>query len=169
MKVLIAYAGKTGTTAKASAMLAKYFGKAEIADLSKSSPDPGCYDVVIIGSAIRFGMVMKPVRKWLVGNWDVLKDKKKALFICNAFLGQAPSILKDNYSLALRNSSITVDSFGGEMDMKNLHGFDRFFVKMVMNRMRAGKAGKEFVPVILTDRIRVFADTVKEAMAEPAE
>lgn len=148
-------------------MLAKHFGSVELADLSKKNPDPACYDVVIIGSAIRFGMVMRPVRKWLVAHWDVLKDKKKALFICNAFLGQAPAILKDNYSLALRNSSITVDSFGGEMDPKKLHGFEKFFVRMIMNRMRAGKAGKEFVPVILTDRIKVFADTVKEAMAEP--
>ena len=163
MKVLIAYAGKTGTTEKAAKMLAKHFGNAELADLRTSSPDPRKYDVVIVGSAIRIGMVMKCVRRWLTDNWDVLRDKKKALFICNAFLEQAPRILRDNYSLTLRNSSIIVDSFGGEMDIKKLHGGEKFFVKMILNRMQAGRAGKEFVPVILTDRIKVFADTVKEA------
>lgn len=163
MKVLIVYAGKTGTTKRAAELLAKHFGNVNVSDLDKESPDPTHYDVVIIGSAIRFGMVMKPVRKWLTDHWDTLKSQKKALFICNGFIEQAPKILKDNYTLELRNSSIIVDSFGGEMDPSKLKGTDRFFVRMVNNKMRANKGGKDFVPVLRTDRISVFADAVRNA------
>ena len=166
MKVLIAYAGKTGTTARAAHLLAKHFDDAVITDLAKETPDPTRFDVVIIGSAIRFGMVMKPVRLWLTKNWDTLKGQKKALFICNGFIEQAPQILKDNYSLELRNSSIIVDSFGGEMDPSKLGGMDRFFVRMVINKMRANKGGKDFVPVLRTDRIKSFAETVKDEVSQ---
>lgn len=160
MRTLIAYASKTGTTAKAAHLLGEKMQDVTLRDLTSGSPNPDDYDRVIMGSSIRMGLLHKAARKWLTDNWNVVKQKQYAFFICNGFIDQAPQIIQSNFSEEALQGAVCVDSFGGEMDYKKLKGMDRFVTKMVMND-RKGK-GQDFLPCILTDRIQIFADTLKE-------
>ena len=59
MKILIVYATRTGTAAKAAALLAEYFDGAAVL-ISNKLPDPEGYDAVIFGSGIRNGGILPP-------------------------------------------------------------------------------------------------------------
>ena len=157
MKVLIAYAGKTGTTERAAKLLGKRFSNVTLRDLTVGSPNPDDYDAVIVGSSIRMGTLHKDARRWLEDNWDVLKTKKFGCFICNGFIDQAPQLIEQNFSEELLNLAVCVDSFGGELNLKRLKGMDYIMAKVVLNSMKS-HGGLEFIPCILTDRIRIFAD-----------
>ena len=124
MKVLIAYAGKTGTTERAAKLLGKRFSNVTLRDLTVGSPNPDDYDAVIVGSSIRMGTLHKDARRWLEDNWDVLKTKKFGCFICNGFIDQAPQLIEQNFSEELLNLAVCVDSFGGELNLKRLKGMD---------------------------------------------
>lgn len=160
MKILIVYASRTGSAERAARILGDCFDDAYVADLGEGSPDPTGFDAVIFGSGIRFGRIHRPLRRWLERYWQVIRPMPKAVFICNALVEEAPAILKDNFSLNLRNSSIVVDTFGGEFDPDRLSFLERILYGPEIRRI-AGRGGRELVPVILTDRIRIFADEVK--------
>lgn len=159
MKVLIAYAGKTGTTERAAKLLGRRFENVTLRDLTVGSPNPDDYDAVIVGGSIRMGMLHKNARRWLEDNWDVLKTKKFGCFICHGFLEQAPQLIEQNFSEEMLEIAVCVDSFGGELDEKKLRGADRIITKMVMKTM---KGREDFVPCLRTDRIEVFADMFKK-------
>ncbi len=164
MKTLIAYAGKAGTTKRAAELLAKEFGNVDLCDLCKEQTDPGRYDLVIIGSAVRYGRVHKAVRTYLVKNWEVLKEKRKALFLCNAAMEQALRILQMNYSPELLNGCIAAESFGGTMDPECFRGFDKLVAKMYGRRLRKARGMDAPMPSLSEERIKEFAGRVKEFM-----
>lgn len=163
MDVLIAYAGKTGTTKKAAELLAKQFPRVTVVDLDKETPDPRRYEVVIVGSAIRIGRLMKPAKEYLINNWEVLQTKKLAVFICNAYLEQSEKILRENFSVEFRNQCLAVDTFGGEFHADRCKGFDKVFAKAYLNYLRKGQVGNTVQPVLMTDRIKIFGQNVREA------
>ena len=155
MKVLIAYASKTGATSKAAKFLAERFSNVTLRDLTVGSPNPKDYEAVILGGSIRIGTLHKDARKWLEEYGEVLKTKKFGCFICHGFPEQAPQLLEQNIPQELLDVAVCVDSFGGELDEKKLRGMDR----LIMNMMLKSVKGKlDFVPCIRTDRIEVFAD-----------
>lgn len=161
LKVLIAYASKTGTAEKAAKLLGEHFADVTLRDLTVGRPNPKDYDAVIVGGSIRMGTLHKAARIWLIENWDVIKAKKFGCFICNGFIDQAPQLIEQNFSQELINLAVCVDSFGGEMDLEKLRGLDRFVAKNVMKSM-SSKGSMDFVPCILTDRIQLFAEKFKE-------
>lgn len=162
MKVLIAYASKTGSAEKAAKLLGEHFADVTLRDLTVGSPNPKDYDAIIVGGSIRMGTLHKATRKWLIDNWDVIKTKKFGCFICNGFIDQAPQLIEQNFSEELIRLAVCVDSFGGEMDQNRLRGMDRFVAKNVIRSMN-GKGRMDFVPCILTDRIQLFAEKFKES------
>lgn len=156
MRILIAYASKSGTTEKAAKLLSRRFNDVTLRDLTVGSPNPDPYDAVIVGSSIRMGSLHKDARKWLEDNWDVIKTKKFGCFICNGFVDQVPQLLQQNFSQEFLDKAVCVESFGGELDEKKLRGIDLIITKLVM---RANQVGTDtFVPCIRTDRIEVMAD-----------
>ncbi len=160
MKILIVYASRTGSAERAARILGDLFEDAYVANLGEGSPDPAAFDAVIFGSGIRFGRIHRPLRRWLEKYWQVIRPMPKGVFICNALVEEAPAILKDNFSLDLRNSSVVVDTFGGEFDPGRLTALERILYEPEIRRI-AGRGGRELVPVLMTDRIRVFADEMK--------
>lgn len=59
MKVLIAYAGKTGTTQRAVKLLSEQFSNVVLRDLTVGRPNPEDYDAVIVGGSIRMGCFIR--------------------------------------------------------------------------------------------------------------
>ncbi|HAE44361.1 MAG TPA: hypothetical protein DCG37_02030 [Lachnospiraceae bacterium] len=165
MRVLIVYATRTGTAAKAASLLGSYFRHVKICDLEKEKPDPRIYDVVIFGSGIRYGTIYKPLMTWMDMYWDVVRKKIKGVFICNALMNEAPLILRENFSLELRNSCVIAESLGGEFDARNLTTSEKVMLKIRKKELVSGQV-RDFVPCLQPDRIRAFAKAIHEAMEE---
>ena len=163
MKILIVYASRTGSAERAARILRDYFDDAYVANLGEGTPNPAGFDAVIFGSGIRFGRIYKPLRRWLEKYWQTIRPMPKGVFICNARVEEAPAIFKDNFSLDLRNSSLVVDTFGGDFDVSRLSVLERVLYEPEIRRI-AGRGGRELVPVLLTDRIRVFAEEMKDEL-----
>lgn len=161
MKILIAYASKTGTAEKAAKLLGEHFADVTLRDLTVGSPNPKDYDAIIVGGSIRMGTLHKDARRWILENWNVLKTKKFGCFICNGFIDQAPQLIEQNFSDELMNLAVCVDSFGGELNVKKLKGMDRIMAKMVLKQINSNDS-IEFLPCILTDHIQSFADKFNE-------
>ena len=159
MKILIAYASKTGATSKAAKLLAERFSNVTLRDLTVGSPNPDDYEAVILGGSIRMGVLHKDARKWLEEYGEVLVTKKFGCFICHGFPEQAPQLLEQNIPQELLEVAVCADSFGGELDEKKLRGMDRLIMKM---ELKSSRVGKDFMPCIRTDRIELFADTFKK-------
>ena len=62
LKVLIAYASKTGSAEKAAKLLGEHFADVTLRDLTVGSPNPKDYDAVIVGGSIRMGTLHKDAR-----------------------------------------------------------------------------------------------------------
>lgn len=159
MKVLIVYATRTGATARAARMLAEHFSDARLCDLGEESPDPSDYDIILFGSGIYFGRILKPLRNWLNEFWEIIRPKIKGVFICNAIIDEVPQLMRNNFSLELRNASVVVDSFGGEYSPKNLSVYERTILKLTHKELLGGRV-TELVPCILPDRVKAFADEI---------
>jgi menaquinone-dependent protoporphyrinogen oxidase len=142
MKILIAYAGKSGTTEKCAKLLCEKLQGATLADLNRQTPDIGSFDAVVIGGSIRMGQLHTKAKKLIEQNVAELKRKKAAYFICCGFAENAPKLFADNFPKELLDRAVDYQCFGGEMNIDQLHGFDRIVTKMVTK----AAAGKETAP-----------------------
>lgn len=160
MKTIICYATKTGTTRKAAEMLKEQLSDVTVCDLAKDKVDLAEYDCIIIGGSIRMGQIHKEAKKFIVENKDVLMEKKCAFFICNGFPEQVETFMMQNIDQELLSHAICAASFGGEMNLENLKGMDKFIAKAVTNSM---KDKPQSVPKLLPENIKQFAEAVNEA------
>ncbi|MCL2354428.1 MAG: flavodoxin domain-containing protein [Oscillospiraceae bacterium] len=159
MKILIAYAGKTGTTEKCAKLLEEKLNSTTnttIINLDDQEADVSEYDFIIVGGSIRIGMLHGKAKKFINDNKDMLKTKKTAYYICCAFPDTAKEHFEKNISKELLDSSVTYDTFGGEMDISKQKGFSKFIVKMVSKT----EEGKKEVR-ILNENIEKFAEKIK--------
>ena len=156
MKTIIIYAGKTGTTEKCAKLLENKLKKVKVVNLKKENVDIAEYDLIIIGSNIRFGKTDKLVKKFLNDNIDLLKTKKVAYYICCGFPNNANEHFETNFTKSLLEDAICYDTFGGELDVAKLKGLDKFIVSII----KKTDDGKKEVK-ILEDNIDKFVDKLK--------
>ena len=161
MKILIVYATRGGAAEHAASLLAAHFDNPDVKNLRDESPDPSGYDFIIFGSGIRFGNIYRELSDWLDRFWEVLRRKPKAVFICNVFEEEAEEIIKKNFSLRLRNSSVAVDSLGGEYDPAKLSRTDRMLA-YAMKRELLSPGFLEMKPCILTWRVDRFLQDIDD-------
>lgn len=160
MKSVICYASKTGTTKKAAEMLKEQISDAVLCDLEKEKINVADYDCVIVGGSIRMGQIHKAAKKFVTDHMSELMEKKCAFFICNGFADQAETFLVQNFGQELLSHSICASSFGGELDVMNLKGMDKFIAKAVTNSM---KDNSQAIPKLLPENIKQFAEAVNAA------
>lgn len=139
MAKLIVYASKTGTTEKCTNIIAKEIKDVTIVNLEKQNVDISKYDMIIIGTPIRMGMIHKKIKKFINDNFELLKTKKVAYFICCGFNENWKQYYEQNISKELLDKSIIYTTFGGEMDLEKQRGFDKFIVKMVSKNIDGNK------------------------------
>lgn len=151
MKTLIIYASKTGTTEKCAKEINRQLKDSKMVNILNQDEDINKYDLIIVGTPIRMGMIDKKVRKFLVSNIETLKSKKVAYFICCGFNKNWKSYYEQNIPKDLLNCAIIYDTFGGEMDIKKQKGFDKFITKMVSKNIDKSKEIK-----ILNENINRF-------------
>lgn len=156
MRTLIVYASKTGTTERCAGILGQNLKDVTIINLTATqNEDINKYDLIIIGSPIRMGMIDKKVKDFISKNSKLLKNKKVAYFICCGFSENWKQYYEQNFPKELLDNAITYESFGGEMNLEKQKGFDRFIVKMVSKNMPQDKEVK-----ILNENINRFIEKI---------
>ena len=161
MKILIAYAGKTGTTEKCAGLLAQKLPGATLCDLNVRQPDAGEYDLVVVGGSIRAGMMHRAAKRYVAGNLEKLKQCKTAFFVCSADPDRPREMLCRNLGEPMVDAAICTDSFGGEMDIEKQSWLWRQLMKA--EQKKHPDAPK---PHILPQRIDAFAQKLTEAAAQ---
>lgn len=139
MKTLIIYASKTGTTEKCAKKLSTQLKDCTAINIYTQNEDINKYDLIIVGSPIRIGMIDKKIKNFLLKNKEYLKLKKTAYFICCGFNENWKKYYEQNVPNDLLNNAIIYDTFGGEMDVKKQKGFDKFITKMVSKSIDENK------------------------------
>ena len=128
MKVLIAYATKSGASRDCAETLASRFENAVLADLSKSSPSLEGFDAVVLGSGIWIGRAYRPARRFWKENQTRLLEKPLAFYFCNAEPESFEKAVQRNISQELMAHAVCVRSFGG------IQPFSKSQTKEWMNR-----------------------------------
>ena len=162
MKILIAYATKTGTTKDCAVRLSALFPTHEtfLCDLAESNPSPDDYDFVVIGGSIRMGKLDKRVKDYIKRSEAKLKNAKTAFFICNGFSEETENYFEKNFPSELLKKAAVFSSFGGELKSDRQRGLDKVIVKLLLE---ANSSNDEFIlPTISTEEIGRFADRIKE-------
>lgn len=157
MNILIAYAGKTGTTQRCAKMLEQGLKNVTVINLVEETPDISKYDLIIIGGSIRIGILHSKAKKFIKDNKEKLLNKKTAYYICCGFSDGYKKYFETNIDKELLDKSIIYDTFGGEMDVNKQKGIEKFIVKMV-NKTEQGK--KEVK--ILSETIERFINTINK-------
>lgn len=151
LKTLIIYASKTGTTEKCAKEINRQLKDCKIVNILTQNEDINEYDLIIVGTPIRMGMIDKKIRKFLIRNFENLKSKKVAYFICCGFNENWKSYYEQNIPKDLLDSAIIYDTFGGEMNIQKQKGFDKFITKMVSKNIEKDREIK-----ILNENIDKF-------------
>ena len=147
MRILIAYAGKTGTTEKCAKRLCEKLTNATTVDLNIQTPDIDQFDTVIVGGAIRMGQLHKKAKKFIEQNAVRLQTKKTAYFLCCGSEGNSAELFSKNFPKDLLDRAVSYECFGGEMNVENMHGFDKFVAKMAAK----ASADKKLAPPKIND------------------
>lgn len=164
MKLLIAYASKSGTTKQAAELLASMLPNHEttLADLATETPDPSGFDYVVLGSPVRFSRAHRAVRKYLKVYGKVLSFVPHTLFLCCAFAEQFEYYYERIFSAELRDSAEEGLYFGGYLDPARQRGLDKFFVRMVRNAIRESEDDEVVLPGFMPEHIRILADRLRK-------
>ena len=131
MKILIAYASKSGTAKHCAALLQTRLPGSELCDLLAETPDPARYDRVVVGSGVRMGSIHKRARAFVRRYAAVIAARPHAFFITNSFTDQRKAILEASFPPELYKTAVAAVSFGGRIELDKLKGSDRLIAKMV--------------------------------------
>lgn len=172
MKILIAYASRSGTTARCAQLLSDVLTQrgaheVELCDLEKNGlPELGGYDFVALGSSVRYGKLLPAVRSFMVKNAPTLRSLRVGYFICCGYTDSAPEYLGKLIPPELAHAAVTMASFGGVVEPARLRGLDRLMARMILGAIT--DSGEEeglfkvaHLPEIDPDSISRFADAIK--------
>ncbi len=167
MKILIAYAGKHGTTRECVERLNAFFdGKnVSVVDLAKETPDAREFDICLVGASVRFGRLQKAARSFLKEQEDILCQKHLGLFFCCGLTHENEYYREVLFSKKLRRQAFETIYFGGSLRLENLS----FWEKILIRSIRSSIAESEFedgeytpsLPGILPENIERLAMRVR--------
>lgn len=168
MKILIAYATKTGTTRECAERLATHFEFHDVTlvDLEQETPTLADFDAAVIGSNVRANKIHKKVKQFLEENEETLAKMRYALYICCCMSDQAPFYFEKNYAASVMERSLANLCFGGEIKMERQKGIDKLIMKIVLRVITNSRRGEDpdeelEMPAVIPENIRRLADAVK--------
>ena len=167
MKILIAYASKSGTTREAAEMLAELLPNhtVTLADLSETTPVPGDFDYIVLGGPIRMGRAHKALRHYLSKFDEALCKVPHTLFLCCSIPHQFEHYLECTFSDALRESAQDALYFGGKLDPSKQRGIDKLIVRMIRSSIEESANEEDdedaVLPGLLPEHIRMLADRLR--------
>ena len=153
MKTAIIYSSKSGTAAKCARELYKRIPDCEVFNLDIDNCEIEKFDVVIIGGSIRYENLPKKLRRFMRENQLALEKKKLGFFICCLSDERKDAYFEKCLPAVLYKKSVRCECFGGELDINNQKGIDKFLCKTVLKSQVAKK------PRIKIAAIEEFAKT----------
>ena len=132
MRILLAYAGKHGTTLGCVERLAQQLkgGNAvETVNLDEKTVDPSGYDVVVFGSSVYFGKMRSSAKQYLQTYANVLLQKPLGLFLVCGLTNEYEYYREKMFSPQLRAHAFMTLYFGGSLSVTGLPFFERMLVK----------------------------------------
>ena len=163
MRILIAYATKTGASREMCVLLASLLPNHEVtvADLSETAPSPLAFDYVVLGSPVRMGKLHRAARAYLKAHGDALARVAHTLFLCCAFADQFENYAEMLYPRKVLESADEVLYFGGELNLSRQRGFDKFLVRMMRSAIRDSEDDEAMLPGLLPEHVRLLADRLR--------
>jgi menaquinone-dependent protoporphyrinogen IX oxidase len=166
MKITIAYATKTGTTAQAARMLAAaltaHGHQAALYDLATDKPDMNA-DAFVLGGSIRMGRWHGRARHFARANEAALLGKPLALYACRCGKDDLRTLFSAQIGEKLVSHAAVIDGLGGEMRLEKQKGLDHFFTKMAL---KAENNGETNTDGINAQSVNAFADAFAAALAQ---
>ncbi len=165
MKILIAYATKSGTARTCAEKLAALLPQHDVtlADLSENVDlRPSDFDFTVVGGPIRMGKLHKTAKIFIETSSFV--PSKFAFFICCGLDANTGEYFKKNFPATLLESALVYTSLGGELKPDNQSKFDRFLLKMFLE---SNRENEDFaMPTIYIEGIGRLADKIKAHLGE---
>ena len=163
MRILIAYATKSGTAKEGAELLASLLQNHEVvlADLEKTEPVAGDFDYIVLGGPIRMGKAHKALRRYLAAHTGELAQVPHTLFLCCCFADQFENYLDRVFAPELLESADKTVYFGGVLDISKQRGFDRLLARMMRNAIRESEEDEAMLPGFLPEHIRILADHLR--------
>lgn len=164
MKILIAYAGKSGCTAEMAALLAKELPNHNVtlADLCQGQPAPDGFDYAVLGTSIRMNRPHKAMKQYLRANAAALSQMPHALFLCCAFADQFEHYLEVAYPAELIGSADELCYFGGDLSPARQRGVEKLLCKMIRSGILESEEDDAALPCLLPEHVRLFADKLRK-------
>lgn len=168
MRILIAYTTRTGTTKECVERLCRELDglTVDTARLDEEIPNLDDYDIVVLGSPVRFGKLPKTTAAYLKEHEDALCEKPHALFLCCGLAHEYEYYVERLYSDALRATAISVMNFGGTLDYKGQRWWEKLLIHAIRSSIREneiedGEYTPEF-PGILPENIGKMATYIRD-------
>ena len=132
MRVLLAYAGKHGTTQGCVARLEKELsGGNEVvcANLDKDTPNLKEYDLVVFGSSVYFGKLRPAAKRFLENHITELLKKPMGIFLVCGLTNEYEYYRDKLIPRELREHAFLTVYFGGSLSTQGLSFGEKWLVK----------------------------------------
>ena len=140
MRILIAYATKSGTCKLAAEQLAEQLPNhtVTLANLAETVPVVGDFDYIVLGGPIRMNKAHKALRRFLKEHGAAVAGIPHTLFLCCAFADQFENYAEMLYPARLLESAEEVLYFGGELDHLSLGSYRGVAQQYIFHYIRNG-------------------------------
>ncbi len=164
MKLLIAYASKSGCAREMATMLAELLPRHEVTlcDLSREQPDPAAFDYAVVGGSIRINKAHKALRAYLDQYGKALVCVPHTLFLCCAFAEQLEHYFAVAFPRVLRESAEQTVYFGGDLSLSRQKGLDKLLTRMIRNSILESEDENAVLPTLLPEHVRTLADRLRK-------
>ena len=164
MKLLIAYASKSGCAREMATLLAEQLPRHEVTlcDLAKEQPDPAAFDYAVVGGSIRMNKAHKALRAYIEKYGKVLEKVPHTLFLCCAFAEQLEHYFAVAFPRALRESAERTVYFGGDLSLSRQRGLDKLLTRMIRNSILESEEEDAVLPTLLPEHVRTLADHLRK-------
>ena len=164
MKLLIAYAGKSGCAREMATMLAELLPrhKVTLCDLAKDQPDPVAFDYAVVGGSIRMNKAHKALRQYMESYAEALGKVPHTLFLCCAFAEYLDHYFAVAFPQELRESAEELVYFGGDLTLSRQRGWDKLLARMIRNSILESEEEEAVLPTLLPEHVRTLADRLRK-------
>lgn len=164
MKILVAYAGKSGGSREMCLLLASLLQNHEVtlSDLTEAPVVPSGFDYIVFGGAVRMGKLHRAARNYIKEHGSALETIPHTLFLCCAFADQFENYADMLFPAALLESAEEIVYFGGELNPAKQRGFDKIIVRMMRSAIRDSEDDEAMLPGLLPEHVRMLADRLRQ-------
>jgi len=141
MKIAVIFISKYGTTSIISNKIAASVNKhtIDVINLEEcSEPDMSGYDIIVLGSPVYAGKILRSMDSFCKKNQELLLSKKLALFVCGMHpdKGVQQKELREAYPGIVSQHAFAKVFFSGQFLFEKMNFIERFVVMHIAKTKR---------------------------------